>query len=388
MESIMENNELNLHVRSCIRVDDKLYFSEAYFNGLFVMDLKDFSISFICRFSEEYRGKLLLHGGNAIRYKEVIYFFPACTKRIHYYNFITKEENNIVIPFMQDNEEFVVSGVVKKDNKVWLFSANSSNSVFVLDMKENKITKAEALSKMMLSYKKTTNFIEIPKEGKAFTYCASDCVLLEINVEKEQIKEHKIQIKSVSIVSVNYHNSKFYFTDAVSGDLYELMWSNINLRKFVAKDTEMDFMEGIPFTNCCFADDNIYMIPCRSKHVMKINKNTGIMEQAFEYPEGFQFLNNVRTFYKPPIMLIVEIEHSKVWFYPYGSNQLLIYDTKSGQVTGKKMTIGIDKIFLHDGIMSENSPESLKYFCSSIGKNAEKVVSGDLQGKKIYQAIN
>ena len=104
-----------------------------------------FSISFICRFSEEYRGKLLLHGGNAIRYKEVIYFFPACTKRIHYYNFITKEENNIVIPFMQDNEEFVVSGVVKKDNKVWLFSANSSNSVFVLDMKENKITKAEAL---------------------------------------------------------------------------------------------------------------------------------------------------------------------------------------------------------------------------------------------------
>lgn len=388
MGSIVEKSKLNLHVRSCVRVDDKLYFSEAYFNGLFQMDLNDFSVKFICHFSEENKGRLLLHGGHAIRYRDVIYFFPTCIKRIHYYNLITGEENNISLPPIRDEKEFAVSGILQKDNRIWLFSAELLNGVFVLDAEKNRITKAEILSKLLVKYDKVTNFIAIPEEGKLFTYCAADFKLLEINVEKEQIKEYSVPTENANIIAINYHEGKFYFIDGLSGDLYEWEWNNMCLRKFEAQDVEMGLVKGFPFSNCCFVDDDIYMIPCRSKYVMRIEKGKGIMKRAFDYPEDFQYMESVQGVYKPSVMLRVEIIRSEIWFYPYGGNQLLIYDTKSGQIIGKKITIDIKEVFPCEGMVLEKDQEVLEYFCHGIKKAVNDVASKDFQvGEKIYKEI-
>lgn len=387
MGSIVEKSKLNLHFRSCVRVDDKLYFSEAYFNGLFQIDLNDFSVKFICHFSEESKEKVLMHGGHAIQYKDVIYFFPSGIKRIHYYNLITGEENNISFPPIRD-KEFVVSGILQKDNRIWLFSAELVNGVFVLDVEKKRITKAEILSELLLKYDKVTKYVEIPEEGKLFTYCAADCKLLEIDVETEQIKEYSVPIENANIVAINYHEGKFYFIAGSSGDLYEWERNDVRLRKFVAQDVEMGLIKDFPFYNCCFVGDDIYMIPCRSKYVMRIEKDRGIMKKAFDYPEEFQYIESVQGDYKPSVMQRVEIIRNEIWFYPYGGNQLLIYDTKSGQIIGKKITIDIKEVLPCEGMILEKDEEVLEYFCHGIKKAINDVGTKNFQvGEKIYKAI-
>ena len=178
MGTRLEKNKLNLHCRSGIRVKDKFYFSEAFFNGLFELDLNDFSVKFICHFSGESKSRMLCHGRQTIKYKDTIYFFPTCIKRIHYYDLTKKEENNILLSSMENDEEFVVSSIIQKNNKIWMFSANHANGVFMLDMDEKKIIKSEKLSGLLLKYNKVTNFIEISEEGKAAAYCTSDAILL------------------------------------------------------------------------------------------------------------------------------------------------------------------------------------------------------------------
>lgn len=388
MGTILEKNKLNLHCRSGIRVKDKFYFSEAFFNGLFELDLNDFSVKFICHFSGERKSRMLCHGRQMINYKDTIYFFPTCIKRIHYYDLIKKEENNILLPSMENEEEFVVSGIVQKNNKIWMFSVNHANGVFMLDMDEKKILKAEVLSKLLLKYKKITNFIEIPEEGKAAAYCISDALLLEIDVELEQIKEHKLQIENANICEINYHEGKFYFIDAVSGDLYEWQWNNMNLRRFAAQGIDRISNEGALFFDCCFVGDDIYMLPSRNKHVMKIGAD-GIMAKAFEYPEGFQIIRTVRSFYDPSVMLFFEVIDNEIWFYPYGSNQLLIYDTKTDKITGEKIEIDVDKVFHCAGEVSETGRVPLEYFINGIGKaknNCGAVACSC--GSEIYREIS
>lgn len=385
MGNLLEKNKLNLHCSSGIRVKDKFYFSEAFFNGLFELDLNDFSVKFICHFSGESNSRMLCHGRQTIKYKDTIYFFPICIKRIHYYDLTKKEENNILLSSMENDEEFVVSSIIQKNNKIWMFSANHANGVFILDMDEKKIIKSEKLSGLLLKYNKVTNFIEISEEGKAAAYCISDAILLEVDVELEQIKEYKLRIENANIGAVNYHDGKFYFIDAVLGDLYELQWNNRNLQKFAAQGIDKVSNEGALFFDCCFVGDSIYMLPLRNKHVMKIGTD-GIMEKAFEYPKDFQVIRTVSSFYKPSVMLFFEVVDNEIWFYPYGSNQLLIYDTKTGMARGRKIDINADKVFPCEGIMRENARYMLEYYCCCLGKSEHNyVVSRELYGREIYK---
>lgn len=386
MGIILEKNKLNLHCRSGIRVKDKFYFSEAFFNGLFELDLNDFSVKFICHFSGESKSRMLCHGRQAIKYKDTIYFFPTCIKRIHYYNFAIKKEDNIHFPAIADKDEFAVSSIIQKNNKVWMFSAKRANDVFVFDMDAKKIAKAETLSRLLLKYDKLTNFIEIPENGKVAAYCVSASVLLEIDVELEQIKEHKLRIENANVCTINYHEGRFYFIDAILGDLYELQWNNMKLRRFAAQDIDKDSNKGALFFDCCFVGDDIYMLPCRNKHVMKIGAD-GIMAKAFEYPKDFQVIRTVSSFYKPSVMLFFEVVDNEIWFYPYGSNQLLIYDTKTEIAKGRKIDINADEVFSCEGIMRENARNMLEYYCYCLDKSEQNyVVSRKSYGREIYKA--
>ncbi len=385
--NIFEDNRINLHYRSHVRVKNKIYFSEAFFNGLFEMDLEDFSVKFICHFSGEDKFQIVLHGENAVLYKNIIYFFPLCTNRIHYYNLVDGEEQSMIVP-TPSGEVFDVTGVVQKESKIWLFSG-TSKGVFVLDMENRNIKRARTLSERLSKYKNLVGFVGIPEEGKAFTYCPTDSTLLEISLEKEQIKEHKVQIGSIKVCSINYNREMFYFIDAVSGDLYEWSWDAGQLRKYSVCGLERLMSEGASFSSCCFVDDDIYMIPRMSRYVMRVNKENGTIERAFDYPEDFQFLDSWRKDYIPGVMLLCEKIDHELWFHPYGSNQLLIYDTISKQVSMKKITIEADNIFSCEALTVENVWMSLAHFCHNIEKEDQSnIVEDEACGRKIYLAIN
>lgn len=386
MESILIKNKLSLHYKSSIRIRDKIYFSEAFFNGLFELDTNDFSIKFLCHFSEEDKRKLLLHGGHPIQYKNIIYFFPTCTARVHCYDIVKKEEHNISIPLLKNKEEFGVIGIVQRGHKIWLFSIEASIGVFVLDMEENSIVREEVLSRLLSKYQKVTNFIET-KEDKIFTYCTSENKLLEVDIENENIKEYEIPIKNINIGSINYYREMFYFIDERSGDLFEWKLGNTYLQRYVATGLENALLKGPPFSNCCFVNGNIYMIPFNSNYVMKVIKDKKVMEKAFDFPDDFEILKKIRE-YKPAILLSFEVINNEIWFHPYGGNQLLIYNTISEQVVGKNVNINIENVFPCRGLNYENK-RFLEYYLLGVKKNMMKhMIAESSYGRKIYQKMN
>lgn len=385
--SIVENEKVHLQYRSGIRVKDKFYFSAMYFNGLFEMDLNDFSAKLICHFSGENRAKILMHTGSAIEYKNVIYFFPLSSRQIHCYDLIMGEEHNVVIP-ISDGEEFMTAGTAQRENKIWLFPSDSSIGVFIFDMEDQTVIIAEALSEQLQKYGKTIGLIEVLEERRLFTYCVNDSILLEINLERGQIKEYKVPLDDIDVCSFNYHDGRFCFIDAVSGDLYEWTWNNTNLQKYEARYLERVLVKGAPFCNYCLVNGDIYMIPGGGKYVMKV-KEEGIMEQAFEYPEDFQYLDNLRTDYASGMMNFCEVVQNEIWFHPCGGNQLLIYDTISEQTIGRKITIDVGSVFPSNGIFFEYNRRLLEYFCHNVRKNEQcSTAIDELCGSKIYQIIN
>ncbi len=387
---ILEKGKIHLQYRSGIRVKDKFYFSEMYFNGLFEMDLNDFSIKLLCYFSGENRARMLMHTGRVIQYKNMIYFFPLCSRRIHYYDLMTGEEHHVIIPISED-EEFVTLGVVQRNNKIWLFSADPSIGVFVLDTEDKTVIRAEALSDLLLKYGKTSGFLDIEKEGKAFTYYANDSVLLEIDLKKEQVKEHTVPFGKTAVSLINYHEGMFFFIDPVSGDLYEWGWSNGLLRKYTLQDRERILPEknpSPPLLNCCFVNGDIYMVPWADKYVMKVKKEEGIIEKAFDYPEDFQYLDTRRKEYTSGMMLLCEVIDNEIWFHPCGGNQLLIYNTVSEQIKGRRIEVDVCRLFSCEGILSESDWKTLDSFCYSARISEQNSIAEEKCGRKIYQSIN
>lgn len=393
---ILEKGKLHLQYRSGIRVGDKFYFSEIYFNALFEMDINSFFVRFICHFEGEIGTRILLHTDSAIQYNNIIYFLPFSGKYVHAYDLITREVYSVFIPI--DDEEFLTAGTAQRGNKMWLFPLDISIGVFVLNMEERTITRADKINELLLRYGKTRGWIDIPEEGKMFTFCVNDSILLKIDLEKEQIEEYKAPFENADVNLINYHEGMFYFTDIVTGDLYEWSCDNTYLKKFVTPCMEKLLSEPYrqyidklhpydPYIGCCFVNDDIYMIPWASKYVMKVQKDKGIMEKAFDYPEDFRYLDNRRTDYMLGLMMNVEVVHNEIWFHPCGGNELLIYDTISGQVTGREMFADVCSIFPCKGKSYENNLRPLDYLCYGFKESEQNSMEKEeLCGEKIYEA--
>ncbi len=386
--NIIEKGKIHLQYRSGVRVNDKFYFSEVYFNGLFELDLHDFSVKFICNFSGEDKKRILLHTCRAIQYRNIIYFFPLSSRQVDYYNLITKKADNITIP-TTDGKEFLTADVVQRKNKIWMFSSDPSIGVFVLDLENQSITSADVLNEMLTKYGTNRRLIDIPEEEKLFIYCVNIFVLLEINLEKAQIKEYKVPLDNSNICMANCNNGVFYFIDSVLGDLYEWERGSAHVLRYMAQHFERVLLEGRPFADCCFVNDDIYMIPWASKHVMKINKDERTMEKAFDFPDDFQYLDNYRPDYSLGMMACCEVVRNEIWFHPCGGNRLLAYDTVSEQVIERKIVIDVDKMFSYEGTFHEKTQGMLDYFCYGVKRNEE--ISMKIKepcGGKIYQALS
>lgn len=383
--NLLERNRLNLHFESYIRIENKIYFSEAFFNGLFELDLTDFSVRFVCHFSNEDKHRLLLHS-SAAQYENKLFFFPKCSRQIHCYDLLNQKEKIVRIPIEED-QEFLTLKAVQMEGKVWLFSSDPSMNMFVFNMEDQSVDRAELLDKLLEQYKPLAGVSTVAEEKKIFTYCKSKSMLLEIDIERSQIKEHKLATDNMNLYLMGYCAGKFYFQDITTGDFYEWDSRKDSLQKYTVLDLESIEIDGLFYSDCCFVDGNIYMVPWKNKFVLK--EEDGVLKKAFDYQKSFQRCNTGRTYYEPGVMKACEVVDNKILFYPYGTNRLFIYDTKTGQVEEKSITVEVDNLYPSKGRIYENILFVLEYFCNGIKKSERSSVDSDAYwGKTIYQRMN
>lgn len=385
--NIMEENKLNLHFESYVRMKDKVYFSESFFNGLFELDLNDYSVRFLCHFSNERKNRILLHGA-AAQYENKLFFFPMCGRQIHCYDLINQKESRICIPIGED-KAFIVIRAIQRGKKVWLFSADSSMKVFIFNMEDQSVERAEILSELLEKYKPLAGVLDVAEEKKVFSYCKDKSMVLEIDIENSQIKEYKPAIDNSNVYLMGYYMGGFYFQDVTTGDCYEWDSNKDSMRKLKALDLESNDSGGLLFSGCRFVNGNIYLIPWKNKFVLKSDE--GVLKKAFDYPEDLQRFHRGETHddFVPGVMKATDVVGHKIWLYPYGTNQLLIYDVKTDRVEEKRITLEVDRVFPCEGAVYEYDTVPLEYFYYGIRKNEKKSVSLDKSlGGIIYKAVN
>lgn len=382
----MKKDGIEVAYYSYIKINRKMYFSHIFLNGLFEMDLDDFSVKFLGRFPEADSDAFCLHGmGQAIKYKNNIYFFPLNCRVIHCYNLEDNEMTVISIPMKTDDYFLGVHKYVK-ENKVWLFSGVTSNGVIVFDLDSQSIIKDNVLSEFLSKYEIKTNYVETP-DGKLYTCCLPENTLIEINIEKRQIKEFPIHIDDIKIGSIHYQKGTFWFIDKCTGSVYKQQGDQY-MQISVVEEIEWIAPKEGPFAACRSVDDKMYVLPGRSKYIMKIEADRTIIK-AVDYPKDFCFTSkyDTETCHFSDFGAF-EIVNDKIWLHPCKGNQLLIYDTKSNQITGQDIYISTSELFPLERLMRERERFSIDYLCSGLNKNNTiDIINHDNFGEKIYETI-
>ena len=120
-------------------INDKLYFSEMQFNGLFCLDLKTNKCSFVTMFLNVTFNKKMSHR-KCVQFGDWLYFLPERINLIHAYNPVTGQQVCFDLQQVGVEGPYVYEPVIWKD-KLYYFSMKSGSATCVLNLKRHVLEK-------------------------------------------------------------------------------------------------------------------------------------------------------------------------------------------------------------------------------------------------------
>lgn len=322
------------------RIGDKIYFVDMTFNGMFYLDLKDFSAHFVHSFSCAEADSVSLSFCSKV-YDGVIYFFPTNTNAIMKYDTLRNQEQ--IIPIRDCNcEFFLTAATIQWQKLVYLFPFDLSLGIYVLNLENNFVMKDDSLSKLF---------------GKGF-YCANALLsqnnrvliglygknqIIEVNMETKKIVGNKKLGENTEIYTMYSEGNNCWILLINSADIYE--WSRENDEIYVYTNENPIYMtekSRMPYSNLVFCEDEILVLNSMLKNIFRINKKNNRIEYPIIFPDGFKRIDYGNGFYS--MLGDYTLLEDKVLIYPCWGNQLLIYDRKTKQIEGKEVVISGRKI--------------------------------------------
>lgn len=338
-DGYMEEIWTHLKIGSTCRVENRIYFCNITFNGVFYLDIEDFTIHFVHRFSFAPDYAVRLSKDISLAYNHAIYFFPSYTNVILKYDILEQQEEAIPIPDFHD-KLIDVSGIAKRQDMVYIFPAELEKGIYVFDLKKQQVKKDLELSSLFHS-----GFL--CSSGHIF-YDHEDCVLIgeyggnqivKINLATKRIIANQI-VEGMQIFVMCFDGSHYWILPMESTDIYEWDMEKDILQKYTNEYVEWrraDYIGQRPYSNLVFLKDEILVLNCYAKKILRIDKEKKTIGNSVEYPEGFRLVNS--QFSDWPVYARYTMLEDKVLLYPYAGNMLLIYDMASKKLVGKDLLV-------------------------------------------------
>ena len=338
----MSKIETYLKVGSHCQIENKIYFFNLSFNGVFYVDIDDFSIHFVHKFSSETVGAKMLSTNGILFYEDVIYFFPDHTNRIMKYNIMNQREEIIFIP--DDNEESAgIGSAIRKKHEVFMFS-NKSNKIYILDLQKQVVRVDGALSALFKQDCQYTNIIS-SSDNCALLGIYGSNELIEIDLIHKKIVWSETLKDDVQIYGICFDGNSYWILQTESTDIYELNRADHTLQIYTNKEVvwedETSFF-AVPYSDMIFLKDEILALNCCLKNMLRINKIKKTIEDPIMFPKGFRMVNS--QFSGMGIVGQYTVLDDKVLIYPWRGNMLLIYDIVTRQISGKEFTITEEEV--------------------------------------------
>lgn len=399
----MTNNKMHLQYMGTCRFQDKLWFLNGGFNGLFSLDLKDFLLEFKQRIPFlENHFQWGYFGNVSCTYKNKLFFFPSNCKDILIYD-VEKNLIQYVSIVPEDGaENYMTMGIVQNNEQVWMFPAKLSQGIFVLNLETLKLSKDTELSKAF-------NEDECINYGNIIGLNGNEAVILEgeSTLKKVDVRQGKVIVlkrfeNDMCSFGIRYDRKYFWLLSKSSTDLY--MWNptDDSFEKFQLLEKNWITDSGVPYANIIFINDQILILPCRLKYLLKIDRESHTIVKAVDYPKDFRFLNNLYGMRKWTAFAAYDvIDDNRILIHPVIGNMILIYNIEKGSLEGKELTITSQQVsYLSDIIVKRffQSQMRISYEQNDLGLEVlgcvieqanqdEDIEKMERVGQKIHDAI-
>lgn len=220
--------DIKLMMYDVIEWKNKLWFSNSEFNGLFCMDKITYEVTFIDFFPNEKIEYTLLHRW-IFGCGEKLFFIPFQGRNVHIYD--GKKIISIKLQDENDCETLTVGSVYRIHDKVYLFPANVSRDLYVLDMKTCLVEIVSEFKEQLLRYPLyienklcAAAYIQISQgfqEGNDIIFGYGYKWILQWNIERKELSLLNKESPDTPVYSLLEFDDKrwMYFSDGKISDI-------------------------------------------------------------------------------------------------------------------------------------------------------------------------
>ena len=392
----MMNIRTHLKWCSSCQVENKIYFVNTTFNAVFYLDVTDWTIHFVHKFSFERAGATGLSEVPGLYFENAIYFFPSNTNVIMKYDLAKQQEK--IIPIQgYTGELFQTVAAIKRNQMIYIFPACLQDGIYVLDLQKEKVEKDKEISLLFSSDCSYCGGVVLTCDEHVLLGVYRSNRILEIDLAAKKIIYTKTLGKNVSIYSLYFDGSHYWILQNRSTDICEWDKENDVLDIYTNENVIWGEAAGLPYSNMVFLENEILVLNARLKNVLRINKEKKTIERPVEFPKEFQL--DKYKFCNGSVMCQYAVHEAKVLLYPWRGNMLLIYDGVTGRMTAKEFIVSereipylvdvLSEIFAADnGLQTEQDIlQTLENFMAMVehDRNGKRISTRKEAGRLIYQ---
>lgn len=363
----MKNYKVHLQYAGTCQLYDKIWFSNGGFNGLFSLNIADFSIEYKHRIPFLDSQVQWAYADCCCTYHNKLFFFPGNCKEIMIYD-VEKDDIQAVSIFPIDGSEiYRTHGIVQLKEQIWIFPQKPIQGIFILNLSTLQIEKDLELCKLFEG--KECIYTVISLNETEIAVLLENNTILQIDIKKKQKIYSKHFDSDMDIWTIRYDSNNFWLLQGNSTDVYEWNQREDKLIKYKLLEAEWIASAARPYSDIVFCNDQIILMNCRLKYIMKIDKETHTISKAVDYPEGFRFIENCFRINEEPAITAIDVIDNKLLLHPMLGNMLLIYDVEKNDIKGKELVVTSDEVpFLEKIIGQGLQRNGIFYEAEDIGE--------------------
>lgn len=397
------NHGLHLQYIGTCKSNNRIWFLNGAFNGLFSFDLEKYLLKFHGKIMNSSEDAQWINPGSVnYAYENKIFFFPVKNRNILVYDIKKNFMKEVALPADYDAEPYFTAGVIEWDGKILLIPFKLSQGIYVLDPMTEKVERDEELCKLIGNEGNIYNYNNVIQISKTeFVFLLNKCFVIKIDM-KQKKKTYCKKFDNMDIWGIRYDGGHYWLLLNSSTDIYEWISTEDKIIRYFLPDPDWISVTGVPYYNMIFSKKHMIVLPCCLKYIMEIDKEMHTIKKAFDYPKNFRFLRNQYWDSNawPAFAAYDIIDDHKVLIHPILGNMLLIYDSEKNSAEGRELVATCDQVPYLDKIIDNGfckkhgvfyeiddlGVEKLEYIMYKFSVKSDKK-KNELIGKQIHDMI-
>lgn len=338
-------------------IDNYIYASQSFYNGLIRIDLNTSKAKYIAEFPEEKTVSTVLHRFS-YKYGRKIFFVPCDANNVAVYDETTGLIKSILIDDydVRKNKQSVFC---VNDNRIWIIPVSGNGKTIIINMDDYKV---EVLGQGEAPFEGSTIVNIWQEDNKVYFVKSGSNIVVEYNLESGKVKENNSAI------------SNLYSLSKGREELWLLKQKNETLccirdgKEYVYPINETN--RGGMFVNVIDYKQGVYAIPYKLEDflVKKVGSdwfdNVDIhslgIHKLYSYPGAFSY---------------DLIETESMWILPpYNIDKMIMINKEDGHINTRELIfeepIEIDNADLKSsiigGMLKEDMPINLRTYIEII----------------------